>query len=150
MKKIIHIFVILLVSFASGCEYDTSEIVESEVLHEDAEVVDVVYTPSRHGSNTELVPTFDFEGNVNFALTTVTVSIPEKYAVVFRCQHGKFIVEGTDQQHKKLWSRFTGGEKVDVSYKEVYRKTYHVVDKERTLIKPPELIDYDFLDAVLK
>lgn len=149
MKKIFLVFVILLVSFVSGCEYDTSETVESDTLHEDAEVVDLVYTPSRHSS--DLVPTvsMDMDGDLETRLVTVDVRIPEKYAVVFRCQHGKFIVEGTDQEHKRLWERFREGDNVDVSYKEIYRKTYHVVDKERSLTKT-ELIKYDFLDAVLK
>ena len=149
MRKILLIFVILLISFVSGCEYNTSEIVESDILHEDAEVVDVVYVPSRHGSDISPTVTTDADGNLQVGITTVSVTIPEKYAVVFRCQHGKFIVEGTDQRHKDLWSKFTGGEKVDVSYKEVYKKYYHVVDKERSLIKT-ELIDYHFIDAVLK
>ena len=117
----------------------------STILHEKGVVVDVVYSPSKHGSGAG--PTIDFNGNIGIAFTSVTV--PERYAVVFKCEHGeKFIVQGKTQEYKDLWQRFVEGDSVDISYKELYRSTYEDTndDGEKELVKR-ELIDYDFLDA---
>jgi hypothetical protein len=58
-------------------------------------------------------------------VTYQSIDIPSKYAVIFRCQHGKFIVEGTDDRHKDLWQRMKKGEQVTVSYYEVYTVDRH-------------------------
>lgn len=130
----------------TGCEQTKTEL--SDILHEDAIVSDVVYSPSNHGSG--VGPTFNIgaEDTPGVGLAVTSVSIPEKYAVVFKCKHGKFIVEGTDNEHKKLWERLEQGQEVDVTYREFYRCTYDDIDKDgkKELINK-ELIDYDFLDA---
>ena len=128
----------------TGCKETKTEL--SDILHEDAVVSETVYSPSRHGS--DISPTYDLtgDGGVGFAITSV--SIPEKYAVVFKCQHGKFIVEGTDKAHRDLWQRLEEGKKVDVSYKEIYKAVYDDVDGdgEKDLLSR-DLVDRDFLDA---
>ena len=70
-------------SLLVGCTDIRDEV--SPILHEDAVVVDTVYTPSIHDSN--LAPTITgFTSNdgphLGFAITSVDV--PEKYGVVFK------------------------------------------------------------------
>jgi len=126
MKK----YLLLGVLFFTGC-YETEY---SPVLSEPAVVLDTVYQPSSHGDGMGLA--LNSKGGVSPAFTSV--DIPAKWAIVFKCQHGKFIVEGTDEKHKALWEKLTRDQKVTVSYREVF----HVTDKERRLAK------YDFIDAV--
>ena len=105
---------------------------------EGAEVVDVVFAPSQHGSGTSVAPIIGGNGGVAFG--SVDVSVPEKYAVVFRCKHGKFIIEGgTGSTAQGLWGRFQKGDCVQVWYREVY-KTIPAEGKKW-------LVDYDFRDA---
>jgi hypothetical protein len=130
--------------FLSGCEHTEQEY--SQILHEDAKVVQTVYTPSRHGSGTTVNFNSDDEGNINPGFGVTSIDIPEKYAVVFKCQHGKFIVEGTDSQHKALWKRMNEGDIVDVTYKEVYQTRYNNQDGKKNILEK-RLIDYDFIDA---
>ena len=118
---------VVMLTCIVGCE----ERRYSDTLTESATVVDVVYTPSSHGEG--ISPTVNFcDGSLGVAFTSIDV--PAVYAVVFECQHGKFIV-----QSKDLWERMTEGLVVTVSYREVYM----VDDKQGTR----RLIDYDFLGA---
>ncbi len=134
----------------AGCtensEYNFTKEESSEILNEPAVVSEVVYNPSKHGSG--MGPTISLSGKVGMAFTSVT--IPEKYAVVFKCQHGKFIIEGEDQRHKDLWGRFDQGDSVRVSYKEMYQSEYHHFpsksQKQDSLVKRT-LVDFDFIDA---
>jgi hypothetical protein len=152
LQKILGIGTISLPLIFGGCDYIRSlpetRTEYSDVLHEDAKVVDVAYTPSRHGSGAG--PSFGMTsgGDVAMGLSVTSVSIPKKYAVVFKCQHGKFIVEGEDEEHKKLWERLQEGEDVDVTYREIYETTYQDYDKDgKKEFIERKLIDYDFLDA---
>lgn len=87
-------------------------------MTEKAKVCQLIYTPSQHGST--IAPGVDTKGKVN--ITFVSVDIPEKYAVVFECQHGKFIIEdeGKESRAHRLWSRLKDGQEVTVRYAEVY------------------------------
>lgn len=99
---------------------------------EPATVVDVVYTPSNHGSGLGL----DMTGKGGISL--VEVDVAEKYAVVFECQHGKFIVQGEKGSNAyKQWTKLKTGQNVIVSYQEKYEK-----DDEKV-----KLVGYHFLDA---
>lgn len=86
----------------------------SPLLRESALVVETVYQPSQHGTGVG-------------------------YAVVFRCQHGKFVVEGEGGKYRALWEKLAEGDSVTVLYHEVYREH----DDGRR-----ELVDHDFIDAV--
>ncbi|MEK6925872.1 MAG: hypothetical protein AABW50_01195 [Nanoarchaeota archaeon] len=132
-----------------GCEQRPFKVRgTSPILYEDAVVREAVYSPSRHGSGSGGGPTIDFDGNIGFAFTSVSVNVPEKYAVVFECQHGKFIVEGTDDAHKSLWKRMSEGDTVRVSYKEIYESVCADTNKDGAIdTLSRALIDYDFLDA---
>jgi len=109
----------------SACEIPKTEY--SRVLSEPAEVTEVVYTPAQHGS--AIGPTFSSSGSIGLAVTSVSTS--EVHAVVFKCQHGKFIVK-----RKEVWEKTKPGMKGTVRYREVYRTTS----------KTKDLIDYRFID----
>ena len=119
-----QIFTALLFLFVVGC-YKTEY---SPTLTEPATVSDSIYTPAQHGS--AVGPVLNTSGNAGLAITSVDV--PEAYAVVFKCQHGKFIVK-----RKDIWEKLQTGDKVVIQY----REEYHVTDKERVLHK------FDFIDA---
>jgi chromosome segregation ATPase len=114
----------------------------SPTLTEPAEVVDLVYTPERHGT----AEGTGVDLKLNVSMVSSTVDIPRKYAVVFQCQHGKFIIEDNQEKAKALWGRLKEGQSVTVSYREVYDVTYTSTNgaKKETARK---LVDYDFLDA---
>lgn len=102
------------------------KIEKSPVLTEEAEITEVVYTPSQHGSGTG----FGMTGKGTMVMTTNSVNIPEVFAVVFKCKHGKFIIK-----RKDVWQKAVVGMKVSVRYQEVYK----ITDKGRALV------EYDFL-----
>lgn len=131
-----------------------TEVEFSPVLEEDAVVVDLVYTPSQHGSGVGVGPSIDMtgEGGLGIAIVPVSVDIPEKYAIVFKCQHGKFIIECNTPERKALWQKLDEGQKVRVQYKEVYKVTY-LIYKDENKRKVKELVaknlkKYDFLTAI--
>ncbi len=134
-----------------GCNQQREVEEKSDLFYEDAVVSETVYSPSKHGSGTGVGPTFNMDGDIGISITSVSVDVPEKYAVVFKCKHGKFIIEGKGKKYKELWGRFESGDSVSVSYKEVYKSTYKDTndDGKEELIKK-SLVDYDFLDAQLK
>jgi hypothetical protein len=129
-------FLFLAVLLIASCKRTTTEY--SDPLEEPATVVDLIFTPSSHSTSVD--PTINFDGSMGMAVSSH--SVPERWGVVFQCQHGKFIVMGKKEKHKVLWELFFPGENVMVSYREVYRVTREdgeVVSRER--------IDYDFLSA---
>ena len=144
----------------TGCSPSTQTKREySMVLHEDAVVEDVIFMPARHGSDAG--PTFDLTGEGGIGIAITNVSLPEKYAVIFVCQQHKqkFIIQGegysasrTDDSLevsvRDLWSKISKGDTVDVSYRELFMRTYKDTDGDgkRELIAE-KFLDYDFLDA---
>jgi len=104
-----------------------------------------VYTPSRR--DTVIIPTIDFEGNLGISIDTD--EIPEKYAVIFNCQHGEFIIQGIQDGYKSFYERLEEGDGVDVLYREVYRAVYDRSKAEEELLEK-RLVKYDFIDAELK
>ena len=125
-----------------GCEETKIEV--SGILHEDAKVVQAIYSPRRHGIGVS--PQIDSGPQVT------SIDVPENYAIVFECQHGKFVSEGINQRHKDLWSRLKEGQEVDITYKETYKATYKATyddinnDGKKDLVERV-LIGFDFLDA---
>jgi hypothetical protein len=123
-----YLILLVLVTGCARTEY-------SVILSEDGEVYDTAYVPAGHGSDIGVI--YDLDGNVT--ITPVSVSIPAKYAVVFRCQHGKFTVNG-----EELYQKLDRGQKVTIWYRQVVRVTKLDGKEVR------EVIDLDFLDAVPK
>lgn len=98
----------------------------SEELTEPAVVDQTIHIPSTHGSGIGV----DMTGKGGVSIVSVDTS-PD-WVVVFRCQHGKFIIHS-----KEEWQRRVQGENVVIRYREVYR-----LKKDGR-----HLIDYDFLRA---
>lgn len=135
--RIARVVVVCLAAIlGAGCQKVVIEY--SDVLTEPATVVDLVFSPSRHGSG--VGPTIDLTGEGGIGIAITSVSIPERYAVVFQCPHGKFIIQS--EKAKELWKRLKVGQEVTVTYKEKYRTTY---EDEKVVSRI--LVKYDFLDA---
>ncbi|MDD3487426.1 MAG: hypothetical protein PHF35_03560 [Candidatus Moranbacteria bacterium] len=156
MKSLSRLSIVLLlfVTWAVGCGPET-KVEHSEVLHEDAVIIETVYTPSSHEPIIE--PSFGGSGMIGFGPSGVGMRIgsgiqisssevPEQFAVVFRCQHGKFIV-----RKKAIYQKLKGHEnqKVDVAYQEIYRDTYEEVNGVKKVTNRV-LTGYHFIDATLK
>ena len=110
------------------------------VLHEPATVIETIYSPPASHHRSGYVPTINHKGEMKLRYREWTDNTPAIYGVVFKCQHGQFVSQGSDQRHKDLWKRLPKYSQVDVSYREVFR-VHH--DGNR------EIIDLDFLDAVV-
>lgn len=98
-------------------------------MEEPATVKALVYQPRNHSSDLAV----GFSGSGNLTFTPVDVNFPEKWAVVFKCQHGSFVIERRD-----LFERLDEGQDVVVIYDEIW-----TVYKEQ----PPRFRDYDFIDV---
>jgi len=106
----------------------------SDLLKEDAKVVCLIHTPSHHHSDINVG--INMDGGLTF--TPISINIPEKFGVVFECQHGKFTV-----YREELFDKLTLMQEVTISYKEIWRKQW--TDNKVTEIR---LIKYDFIDAI--
>ena len=98
---------------------------------EPARVVDLPFVPAGHGFGNGVAVNSDSEGNLNVSPTFTSIDIPARYAVVFECQHGRFVIEGDHAQ--AIWNRFHVGDSVTVHY--------------RTRIDDGKAVGLDFLDA---
>ena len=113
----------------------------SEVLYEPATVITAAYSPSRH--NLTLMPVY----NITYSkmdLVLVPSVVPEKFSVVFQCQHAQFVVE--DELVYREMALLVGKE-VSVAYREVYHVVYRKNDKRELVVVERTLTDYDFLNA---
>ena len=70
-----------------------------------------------------------------------TVTVEDQFAVIFECQHGKFIVESLGKESKAglLWKKLKQGDSVDIRYKEVFYVVPATGEKE--------MRRYEFVDA---
>lgn len=117
-----------LLIFLVGC---MPPVETTHVLTEKAKVLQTCYNPGTHGTGVG----FTSGGDVAFVSTT----IQPKYAIVFECQHGRFIIEdeGKGSRAAKLWERLKEGQEVLVQYQEEYVKE----DGKR------KVVGYKFVDA---
>jgi len=126
-------YLICLIILLSGC---TNPVTYGPELTETAEVVDTCYVPAGHGSDVNV----GFTTNGDLAITPVNINIPARYAVVFKCKHGKFIIDNENYDRdraKKLYHKLCRGNKVLVKYCE-----------KRQIIKQEEcVIGLHFIDA---
>ena len=148
----------------TGCKEVKTE--SSNVLHEDAIVITKIYTPSRHNIDIELTAmnimeeeeegfgsiSMDYNGDIGIGigsgLQISSNEVPEKYGVVFKCQHGTFTSQGSDERHKELYNKLQNNQGVDVTYKEIYRTTYDDIDGDgKNDLVERVLTGFDFLDA---
>lgn len=104
MRKIVGIGLLLALA---GCP--RREL--SELMTEAATVDDVVTAPAQHGSTSG----FTIKGDYTFG----SVNVPEHYAVVFTCQHGRFMLQGdSGDKVYAVWKKATKGAHVTVTYRE--------------------------------
>lgn len=133
MKTKLMLAVLVL---CAGCDKTIYE--ASDMKTEPASVVDLVYMPKNHGSDVAI----GFTSNGGTSITPVSVDLPERYAVVFQCQHGKFIVESNQEKAKALYHRLSRDQKVVVSYREIYGFT-----KISGTNSPKNFVKFEFVDA---
>lgn len=105
MKK----FIVAVMLALAGCQEYGPE------LREEATVVDLPFVPAGHGTGIGT----SVSSNGKLGTTVTSVHIPARYAVVFECQHGRFVVQG-EEGVKPMWSRFKVGQPVWVMYREVF------------------------------
>lgn len=153
MKKIFS-FAVIASLFISCNKKTESE--RSEILHEDGIVSTTVYTPSSHSTTVGMTALktggfgMDYGGNMGIRLGSglqiSSVTVPEKFSVVFQCTHGKFVVED-----KTVYEKLKNheGKSVDISYYEMYQTSFKKENGKWNLEKRV-LIDYDFVNAVPK
>jgi hypothetical protein len=123
MKKIL--FLALLIA---SCDQVSPE------MTEDAVVLDILYRPGQ--TTTTSGHSIDWTGDGGFSTHSTTIETKDKFAVGFRCQHGKFIIEddGKGTRAERLWKKLEKGDKVVVTFRERRKNS-------------GELIKYDFIDA---
>jgi len=176
LKKMITVIIAVvvlatIVLLLSSCGYEREV---SPLLHEDAIIIAMIYTPSEH--RTKITKTFnddivnplvghDINGNSGIkigsidgeAVQVTSTTIPAQYGVVFQCQHGTFTIQGAEtwngkvSKYKILYDKLYGHvhENVDVIYQEIYSVKYDNVDNKKIEIER-KLVDLDFIDAQLK
>ncbi len=150
----------------------------SELKHEKATVVTMIYSPSQH--KTEITRTAynnlntnsildedddlgiapvlktgtDYDGNEgikigkNHQITSTT--IPEKYGVVFQCEHGTFTIEGSKDKYRVLYHKLYNSvrDTVDILYKEEYLVTYEEDKATGKKVETKRVLNrLDFIDA---
>lgn len=133
MKKTFFILTVALM-LATACDIPKTEY--SDVMTEKGTVFDTTYIPKGHGKDTAIGFSHSANGgNGGITITPVDIKIPERFAVVFKCQHGKFVIDG--KKAKDLYSRLDPGDEVVIKYREVYKVTSN----------GKSLVDLDFIDA---
>lgn len=131
------LFAIALAAALCGCD-DMPKTEYGPTLTEEGEIYDTAYVPAGHGSDTAVGFNTGKGGGVT--ITPVSIDIPERYAVVFKCQHGKFVIAG--EKAKGLYQRFERGDKCTIEYREVIR-----VEMKDGREASRRVYDLDFLDA---
>jgi len=105
----------------AGCKHEEL----GPTLTEPGVVVDLPYVPSGHGSGMGV--------SMKGSAVISSVEIPARYAIVFECQHGRFVIEGRPD----IWERLHVGQAVTIRYAEVFE-----VDGESRRV-----VDLHFIDA---
>ncbi len=140
MKTLITALAISGSLIFSGCKEQT-KYENSEILYEKGKVITTLYSKKHSDSNVGVGMTT----GGNLAVTSTSITIPERWRVVFRCEHkNKFPIMGEDEKYKRLWEKLDEGDSVDIAYKEIYKIKY---DRKTKQVINKELIDYDFIDA---
>lgn len=136
---------VIIALLISSCSFEKTEY--SQLMTEPALVVDSIYSPSTHESSvkTNLEYRFDWWDG-DYRLMPVTrptiVTVPPKYAIIFQCPHGKFVID-SQENGERLWRKLTPGQRVVIHYREIFKVKY---DDGKCLYR--NLCGYDFIDAV--
>lgn len=128
MKSLILFSFLIL----TGCELPQNKY--GEELTEKAIVFDLCFVPKGHGSDTALG--FNMGKGGGLTITPVDIHIPARYAVIFQCQHGKFVID--EKRGESLYKTLSKGESVTIRY----------CEKIRTYKGKSEIIGLHFIDAI--
>lgn len=165
MKKVfLVISVFVMGMFLMSCG-PTRE--HSNNMTEQATIISSIYSPSQHETHVGTTMMRDLNnplggvdmngdhgivvGKVNGQTVQISEStIPEKFGIVFQCQHGTFTIEGSAQKYKILYDKLKDHVKdtVNVIYQEIYDVTYEKQNGKQVETKRV-LVDLDFIDAQL-
>lgn len=85
-------------------------------LTEPGEVYDTCFVPKGHGSDVAIGFNSGKDGGIT--VTPVDIDIPARYAIVFKCQHGKFVIDG--ERGETLYKALSKGDQVTIRYCEVF------------------------------
>ncbi len=109
--KLLNIILLVATAVLAGCNPS----VNGPELAEQGEVYETCFIPKGHGSGSSVGISTDG------ALTTSSTSleIPARYAVVFKCSHGKFVIDGERGQY--LYKKLSKGDRVNIRYCEVLK-----------------------------
>jgi len=142
VKKFLLLIVtgIIVLSVCMGCIYKKTYQEEySLLLTESAEVVDLILITPMHGKPSVINPSTD-NGEMVTCFVSVNVDVPNVYAIILKCEHGKFIFRSP--KIKQLWEGLKEGQEVIVTYREIYKNKYNSYK-----LKESHLIKYDFVDV---
>lgn len=123
--------VVAIVAAASGCP----RIVNGPELTEPGQVYDTCFVPAGHGQGMGLGINSDSDGDLVITPHSISMDIPARYAVVFKCQHGKFVIDGRNGE--QLFKRLNKGDDVLIRYCEVLEVRDHSTNA----------VDLHFIDA---
>ena len=120
---------ICVMLFASACP----EWQNGPEITEPGEVYDTCFVPKGHGSDVAIG--YSMAGKGGVTVTPVDIDIPARYAIVFKCQHGKFVIDG--ERGERLYKKLSKGDHVTIRYCECFE-----VDGGKT-----NAADLHFIDA---
>lgn len=106
---------------------------EGPPLTENAVVADSIYSPATHTSGVG----FNTKGNLRID----SYDTDPIWVVVFECEHGKFVKEGSHDDDKRLWERMKKGSKVTIRYAEKIREDSN---------GRRHLVGYHFIEATVQ
>ena len=172
MKKLVLVLSVFVLGFFLTSCGPVRE--QSGDLREKGVVVNLIYTPSKHEMHLGKTMMNDYNnplggvdmqgnkgivvGNINGETVQISSStIPEKYGVVFQCEHGRtFCIQGDNNEgdvskYKILYDKLNGhvNDSVYITYQEVYEVTYEKNDAGKKVETKRVLVDLDFIDAQL-
>ncbi len=120
----------MVAAICSACSKTTY----GPTLEEAGEIYDTCFVPKGHGSDVAIGYNAGKGGGLT--VTPVDITIPARYAVVFKCQHGKFVIDG--ERGMDVYKKFDKGDKVTIRYCEVFEVT-----KDST-----NAVDLHFIEAI--
>ena len=132
MKHFVIILLLIVAGFLGSSaikNFPSTKTIFSDIKTERVKVSETVYTPSTHGNGSSTGLTMD--GKMVFS--SVSVRTEAKYATVFQCIHGKFIVEDST-----IWAHMTRGDEGVCLYVEEYECNY----RGKQAIEKPQLVGY--------
>jgi hypothetical protein len=118
---------VLLSLVLSGCGTFT----DSEVLEEQAEVIQLSYVPSQTSDVGGIAPSVNFsDGSIGMGLVMASSTSPEVWAVVLRCENHN---QTFALKSKELYNKVKAGDKVTLRYVEHYFTPDDHKDKRETV-----------------